>query len=208
MKSMLAVFAVVMLTTAWSASAQKIYKCTNEKGEIYYTQAYDPVRCAGGGAQLNEQGVEVRRIDRIKTPEELATEAAAEKSRAEAERLAAEQREADRILLSAYANEDDIKRAHAQRMQMIDTEIQTAKLQLTSLQAKLAELLAVAAESERANSPVPESIASQIENVRRQIGGQNENITRSETERVTGTAEFESTIARYRELVAAQRARM
>jgi hypothetical protein len=200
--------ALAALALAAPAQAQKIYKCTNEKGEIYYSQAYDKVRCSGGGAQLNEQGIAVRTIDRIKSPEEIAADKKAAAEKAEADRIAAEKAESDRVLLAAYSSEDDLKRVHDQQMQMIDTAVQTAKLQLANQQGSLADLLAVAAESERAKKPVPENIATSIGTVRRQIEEQNATITRKEAERITATAEFEATLDRYRKLVAAQKARM
>jgi hypothetical protein len=208
MKRVVPLLALAALALAAPAQAQKIYKCRNEKGELYYSQAYDPVRCAGGGAQMNNQGVAVRQIDRIKTPEERAAEEEAARQRAEAERIAAEQRESDRILLTAYANEDELKRVHDQQMEMIDTAVATAKLQLENQQRALADLLAVAAESERAKKPVPENIANSIGIVRRQIEEQNALITRKDAERATATAEFQAKLERYRKLVAEQKARM
>jgi hypothetical protein len=208
MKRVVPLLALAALALAAPAQAQKIYKCRNEKGELYYSQTYDPVRCAGGGAQMNNQGVAVRQIDRIKTPEERAAEEEAARQRAEAERIAAEQRESDRILLTAYANEDELKRVHDQQMEMIDTAVATAKLQLENQQRALADLLAVAAESERAKKPVPENIANSIGIVRRQIEEQNALITRKDAERATATAEFQAKLERYRKLVAEQKARM
>lgn len=196
------------LVLAAPVHAQKIYKCKNEKGEIYYSQAFDRARCAGGGAQLNQQGLAVREIPRVKSAEELAAEKQAAAEKAEADRIAAEQAESDRILLTAYGNEDELKRVHDQQMEMIDTAVETAKLQLANQQRSLADLLAVAAESERAKKPVPENIAKSISTVRRQIEDQNATITRKEAERVTSTAEFEAKLARYRKLVEAQKARM
>jgi hypothetical protein len=208
MKRVTPLLVLATLALAGPAHAQKIYKCKNEKGEIYYSQAYDPARCGGGGAQLNNQGVAVRQIPRVKSAEEIAAEQKAAAEKAEADRIAAEQAESDRILLTAYGNEDELKRVHDQQMQMIDTAVETAKLQLANQQRSLADLLSVAAESERAKKPVPENIAASISTVRRQIEDQNATITRKEAERVTATAEFEAKIARYRKLVEAQKARM
>jgi hypothetical protein len=203
----LPLLALATLALAGPAQAQKIYKCKNDKGELYYSQSYDPVRCAGGGAQMNSQGVAVRQIDRVKTAEELAADKAAAAERAEADRIAAEKRQVDQVLMMSYANEDELKRVHEQQMQVIDTAVATAKLQLANQQRTLADLLAVAAESERAKKPVPDNIATSIGTVRKQIEDQNAFITRKDGERVSATAEFEAKLARYRELVAEQEAR-
>lgn len=208
MKRVTPLLVLAALALAGPAQAQKIYKCKNEKGEIYYSQAFDRSRCAGGGAQLNQQGLAVKEIPRTKSAEELAAEKQAAAEKAEADRIAAEQAESDRILLTAYGSEDELKRVHDQQIEMIDTAVETAKLQLANQQRSLADLLAVAAESERAKKPVPENIANSIGTVRRQIEDQNATITRKEAERVTATAEFEAKLDRYRKLVEAQKARM
>jgi hypothetical protein len=204
----LSLLVLATLALAGPAQAQKIYKCKNEKGELYYSQSYDPVRCAGGGAQMNSQGVAVRQIDRVKTAEELAADKAAAAERAEADRIAAEKRQVDQVLMMSYANEEELKRVHEQQLQVIDTAVATAKLQLANQQRTLADLLAVAAESERAKKPVPDDIAANIGTVRKQIEEQNAFITRKDGERVEATAEFDAKLVRYRELVAEQKSRM
>jgi hypothetical protein len=207
MKRLLPVLAIVALCVAVPARAQKIYKCRNEKGEIYYSQSYDTVRCAGGGARLNQQGVAVKEYDRVKTAEELAADKAAAAQKAEADRIAAEQAKSDQVLLMSYANEDDLKRAHVQEMQMIDTAVATAKLQLENQQRTLASLLSLAAEAERAKKPVPENIAKSIGKVRSQIEEQNTFMVRQEEIRAQSSKDFEAVLARYRDLVAKQAAR-
>jgi len=207
MKRILPALAVLALCVAAPIHAQqKIYKCTNEKGEAYFANTYDPVRCAGGGTQLNAQGVAVRSFERIKTADELAAEKAAVAEKEEAERIAAEQKAADQVLLMSYANEGDLTRAHQQELQMIDTTVATAKLQLENQQRTLAELLAVAAESERAKTPVPENIAKSIGIARSQIEEQNAVMVRKDAERLVSIKEYEAELARYRDLLARQAA--
>ncbi len=207
MKRVLPALAVLALCVAAPVHAQKkIYKCTNEKGETYFANTYDPVRCAGGGSQLNAQGVAVRNFDRIKSAEELAAEKVAADEKAEADRIAAEQKAADQVLLMSYASEDDLTRAHQQELQMIDTTVATAKLQLENQQRTLADLLAVAAESERAKTPVPEKIAKSIGTARSQIEEQNAVMVRKDAERLVSIKEHKEKLARYRDLLARQAA--
>lgn len=197
---------LLALALAAPAQAQKIYKCKNDKGETFYTQSYDPVRCAGGGAQLNQQGVAVREIPRIKSAEELAAEKAAAAAKAEADRIAAEQKAADQVLLMSYATEEDLVRAHQQELQMFDTTIETAKLQVENQQRTLADLLGAAAESERAKKPVPDNIARNIATVRSQIEQQNALILQKEQQRALSSKEADERLARYRKLVEEQSA--
>lgn len=203
MKVLAVAMALTLAGFAGGAGAA-IYKCKNEKGEIYYSQTFQASRCAGGGAQLNEQGMPVRTIERRKTPEELAAEKAEAERKAEQKRLDDAQVQADRVLMQSYANEDDLKRAHEQEMQAIDSSIATAKMQLVSQQKAMNDFLGVAAESERAGKAVDPVVVKNITTVRDQIEEQNVMIARKEAEREASNAVFEERIARYRQLTAKQ----
>jgi hypothetical protein len=199
---------LILAALAWAqpAAAAQIYKCKNEKGEIYYAQAYDPARCGGGGAQLNEQGLAVRTIERRKTAEELAAEKAQAEAEAEARRKLEADRQADQVLLMSYASADDLKRAHQEQLDVIDQAIATARIQAESQQKSLAELLASAAESERAGKPIPDAVTKSIANVRGTIEQQHAVAAKREAERAAATAEFEARLKRYETLKARNQA--
>jgi hypothetical protein len=195
---------VLALGVALSASAHgagKMYKCVNAQGQVEYRQTFDPKLCNQGGAQLNEQGLAVKQFERPKTAEELAAEKAKAQAEAEAKAAVERQQQEDQVLLMSYASEDDLKRGHEAQMQAIDTAIATANLQLGNQQKSLADLLGSAAESERANQPVPEALAANIATVRKQIEEQNRFIARKEAEKVAAEAEFARKLAKYRDVV-------
>ncbi len=199
--------ALALLSLALPGAAQpKIYKCKNDKGELYYSHAFDPARCSGGGAQLNDQGMAVKEIERRKSAEELAAE------KAEAQRLAVEQqkadaiKQADQVLMLSYATEEDLARAHQQETEVFDNAIATTHLQVRSQENSLSELLASAAEAERAGRQVSDEIATGIGTVRQQIEAQNAFIERQETEKEAANAEFALKLKRYRDLKAKQTA--
>lgn len=200
-RSAFVVATVLLAAFAGDAAAEKkIYKCRNEKGEIYYANSFDRAKCGGGGAQLNEQGLAVRQIERQKTPEEIAAEKlAAEKAEEEKRRLEAEQH-AEQVLMLSYASEDDLERAHDKSVEAIDTAIATTQMQLANQQKSLAELLASAAESERAGLEVSADVAKNIKLVRTQIESQNQFIARKEQEKIAEQAEYEARLKRYREV--------
>ncbi|HET9484166.1 MAG TPA: DUF4124 domain-containing protein [Xanthomonadales bacterium] len=195
----------VLLAAAFDARAeQKIYKCKNENGELYYSQTYDPKRCGGGGAQMSHQGVAVKKIDRIKTPEELAAEKAQAQKDAEAKKIADKKAHEDQVLMQSYANEEELVRVHEDGMRVIDTAIATTRMSMKNQEKSLTELLAAAAEAERAKKPVPESISKGITTVRKTLEEQQAQIAKREAEKVAATAGFEAKRARFRELKAAQ----
>lgn len=195
------VLAIGLAFACGAQAAGKMYKCKNAQGQIEYRQTFDPKLCSQGGTQVNEQGVAVKQFDRPKTPEEIAAAKAKAQADAEAQAKIEEQQRQDQVLLMSYASEDDLKRGHEQQMQAIDTAIATANLQLVNQQKSLADLLGSAAEAERANQPVGESLAANIATVRKQIEEQNTFIARKEAEKVAAEAEFARKLAKYREVV-------
>ena len=202
------VLAVAILIASGSAFAQegakKIYKCKNEKGEVYYSQSYDPKFCAGGGAQMNSAGIAVKQIDRIKTPEEIAADKVAAAKAAEAKRIEEARIKADNVLLLSYPGEEDLLRAHNNELESVDGVIKTTELSLVSHEKSLAELLAAAADAERAKQPVPEALTARIDGVRKELEAQRALIARKNEEKAGMVAAYEQRLKRFRELKARQ----
>jgi hypothetical protein len=197
---------LLLLLAAAPASATSIYKCKDESGNIYYSQSFDPAKCGAGGAELNEQGMAVREIERRKTPEELAAEKAAAEIAAEAERRQQAQQQADRVLLMSYATEDDLRRSNQQELEVIESAIQTGRLQMARQERALADLLASAADAERAGQTVSADLSARIDVVRGQIEDQRAFITRKLAEQAQSNLEFTMRLIRYREMRARQEA--
>lgn len=196
----------LLLLAAAPASATTIFKCKDENGKIYYSQSFDASKCAAGGSELNEQGMAVREIERRKTPEELAAEKAAAEVAAEAERRQQAQQQADRVLLMSYASEDDLRRSNQQELEVIESAIQTGRLQMGRYERHLAELLAQAADAERAGQAVPAELTGRIDSVRAQIEDQRAFITRKLAEQAQSNLEFTMRLIRYREMRSRQEA--
>ena len=181
-------FAAALLLAAASAAGaegtKKIFKCTN--------------------AQMNSQGVAVKQIDRLKTPEELAADQRAAAAAAELRREQEARNKADLVLLLSYPGEADLLRAHNQELESVDGIIKTTELSIASHEKSLAELLAAAADAERAKQPVPATLTTSIDNVRRELETQRALIERKSAEKAELTAAYETRLARFRELKAKQ----
>jgi hypothetical protein len=193
-----------LLAVAFSAGAgeaRKTYKCLNGKGEIYYSDHYDPERCKGGGAQLNSEGIQVRKIDRQMTPEEVAEAKEKAAREAEEQRVAEKQAHADRVLLQTFANEDELTRAHQKELAQVDTEMTAGRAALKAQEKNLTELLNMAADAERAGQKVPAGVTKNIGIVRRQVDSQKTFILRKQTQKDDLDRSYQAQLARYRELV-------
>ena len=187
-----------------SQAAPKIFKCKNANGEVFYSQVYDATKCGGGGSEISEHGVAVRTIDRIKTPEELAAEKVIAEQEAEAARIEEARRRADEVLAISYPSEDDLKRGFDEEIEAIDSTIESANLSIRSHQKSLAQWLAVAAEAERANKPVPDDVSANISMVRGHLQEQRALIAKGKKDKVKAKARFDDRLARYREIKSRQ----
>lgn len=198
--SILLGFVLLALVPAVGAEPSKIYKCKNEKGEVFYTQTYNPALCSGGGAELSEQGIAIRTIERVKTAEELAREKAAAEEAAKAAAARALQQESDQVLMLSYASEEAIAQARDNDLAGVMRSIQTTEYQRDTQQDTLTALLGEAAEFERAGQPVPETLAQKLALVRTQLETQNAIIERKRKETAAIRAQYDLKLKRFKEL--------
>lgn len=190
-----------LIAVAPTVSA-KIYKCTDAAGKVYYSQSFDPKTCAGGGAQLNAQGLQVKTLERQKSAEELAAEKAEAERAAEAAKIAEAKAQQDRALSLSYDSEDDLMRARDQELEVADARIETAQLTRKSQEKTLSELLQHAASFELAKQPVPAATTEKLTQVRALIETANRQIAEQEAAKQKLQSDYEVKLARYRELKA------
>ena len=115
---------LVALATAPADAAgpakKKLYRWTDAKGEVHYTDALPPEAAADARDTLNRDGRAVDRTDRAPTEEERVAQ------QAEAERLAAEKKQQedaakmDAVLVASYPAEADLARAYKERFDLIE----------------------------------------------------------------------------------------
>lgn len=106
----------------------ELYRWTTPDGQIHFGDNMPSSQAERGYDIINPAtGVVIRHINRAKTPDELAAEAAAEQKRQEEAKAAADQARKDQVLLQLYSNKADIERARAQRMAEVNAQITQLK---------------------------------------------------------------------------------
>lgn len=206
-----AVLALVIAAPAFAAGSgpaqpHQRYKWTDAEGNLHYSDALPPEAAKYGYEVVNAQGVVVKHVDRAKTAEEKAA-AKAEIAKAQAAKDTAEARaRTDKQLLAAYPTEDDLKRAQHQQTEMMDQNLNSARISLQSQEKSLAELLGHAAEVEANGKPVPANLAKKIADMRKQVDEQRTYIARKQKERDDTVAHFDEDLAHYRGLKEPQEA--
>lgn len=184
---------------------KKMYKWTDQQGNVHYSDQIPPEAKEYARERISDQGVSIDRVERAMTPEELAAQRAAEE-KAEADAKAAEaQRKADEALLNSYASEEDLTRSYNQRVDLLEQTLEARSIEIGVREKGLAQLVAQAAEMERAGRVVSDTLKQTIAGERTEIERQKEFMKSKEGEREAARAEYEHNLERYRSALARQK---
>ncbi|MFI4924300.1 MAG: DUF4124 domain-containing protein [Vicinamibacteria bacterium] len=198
----LAVAAALALAVA-SASAQKqaqppqqqLYKWTDEKGNVHYS---DKAPDSRGGVVLDKQGRQVRTIEAPPTPEQARVrEAEAERQKV----LAKEQEGAarrDRALLASYTTESEIDLARARASATYETQIQSAQAYLAQLTKRKQDI--DTRKARFGDKPIPPQLESESASVNNEYAKNSDLVAQKRRELAAVVARYESDKARWREL--------
>ena len=178
------------------------FKWHDPAGNLHYSDTLPPEAAKYGYEVVSPQGIVVKHVERAKTSAELAAaKTAAARAQSERDVTAAQAREDER-LISGYPEESDLKRAQAQKLEMLGQQVVAAQISLRSQEQVLADLLGRAAEAERNGKVLPEAQARQLASLRKQVDEQRAVVDRRQAEHDNAGAQFEQETARYRKLKA------
>lgn len=193
---------VLGLSVVAPASAGKLYKWVDEKGNVHFSDKVPREAAKLAREEMNQSGVTVKEVARAKTQEELAAETAQKVKDEELRKVAEAQAQADRALMLSYTTEEDLIRAREQELGVIDSNLATAKLTMASQEKNLSDLLAHAADFERNKKPVPPAVNDSIAHVRAQIEAQQKTLVEREGAKDIVRKDYEAKLARWHELSA------
>ena len=176
------------------------YKWKDADGQVHYSDILTPEALQVGYDVISLQGVLIKHVDRAKTPEELKADEAAALAAATAKREADRQAMADQQTLAAYATEKDLRTAHQAQLDMIDQSIHANETSLASQEKSLTDVLARAAALDRDGKPVPATLQSQIDVLRKNIDRQKAYIGVKKKEKDDTQQKFTVELDHYREL--------
>src|SRR5579871_322433 len=120
-------------SAATDTSKSLTYKWVDEQGVVHYGDSIPPQYAQKEGQVLNRQGVEVRRLEAQKTPEQLAADA-----RIQEERL--RQKQHDSFLLATYTSVKDIEALRDLRLEQLRGQRAAAEQYVETLQSRLSAL--------------------------------------------------------------------
>ena len=184
--------------STWADAGRTVYKWVDEKGVTHYGDHIPPEYATQERQVINKQGVEIRRLEAQKTPEEMAAE--------EQKKLEVEQSQnRDRNLRNTYGSVQEIERLRDQRMTLLSDQIKVTSQFLEVLNGKLKKLRASSTRfkpySDDPNAPaMPDQIAEDLVRQGNDIRTQEQNLREKRSEEATMRKQFESDIERFKEL--------
>jgi hypothetical protein len=189
-----------VLTASAAEHSKHRYKWKDAQGNLHFDDALPIEALQFGYDEVNSQGIVVKHVDRTKTAEETKAEEDAAASQAAQQHTADEQATRGQQLLAAYPDERDLVSAQQAQMDVLEQNIHTTQISLSSQEKSLTELLSHAADIERGGKPVPAPQQQQIDVLRRNIEKQKAYIARKQQEKPGLTQKFADELAHYREL--------
>lgn len=187
-----------LLAIAVNAHAA-LYKWTDERGRVHYTDQLPAEAMNRERVELNRQGLPIKKAEpsRPAVQRIAKTEDDDQRQRqAERERVIAQRR--DRALVESYTNEGEIDLAKTRAIATIDGQVQSAEAFIAQMAKRREEL--EAKKGTFAPRPVPGSIAREIETIDTEIGHQNEFIAGKRKEAASVGARYDADKLRFREL--------
>lgn len=198
----LAALASCVTVSAADGDRRNRYKWRDAGGALHYSDSLPAEAAKFGYEVVNGQGIVVRRVERAKTADELAV-AKAQQARQTAEREEAQVRaRQDAKLLSAYPDTAALDRAHRQRLEMLEQQVEAARIGLRSQEQALADQLAHAAEIERNGKTLPAPQVQLIAQTRKEVEHLDTELKRREQERASAATALDAEKTRYLQLQA------
>jgi hypothetical protein len=199
-------YSLILITTLFLASlssaslAGKLYKWTDERGNVHYSDRIPPQEVTRAHTHLNQRGVTVDKVDRAKTAEELRAAEEEERLRKEQQALIAKQKAEDDVLRRSFRTEDDIVMTRDGQLMAIDANIRIARGNIKRLKIKLEEMQRDAAARELSGGKISAAFQKDIDNKNQALKSAYQSIVNQEHDKDRIRRSFARDLKRFREL--------
>ena len=197
-----AALALALLMPAGAAHAAT-YKWVDEKGVVHYTDHMPAEAVNKGNAELNKQGVTVKKTDPAPTAEQRRAKEEEEARQRELIRQQDEAARRDRALLSSYTTEGEIDLARNRSLRTIESVVHSSKAYTEQLVRRKTEI-ENKKKTDFANKPTPPAMERELDSIKEELAKQDELLALKQKEVVAVNAKYDADKKRWRELVAAK----
>lgn len=180
-------------------------KWVDENGQVHYGDRIPAEYLRGEHSVINEQGIEVRKNQAMKTEEELKREAELlkHKQSEERKRRIEERKQAlrDRVLTDTFTTENDLIIARDARVEAVDSQISLTKTLIEHDQQRLSDVQGRIKSIETSGREAPENLHKEVKSLSRQLENNEKFIEDRKNERQKIIDSFDADIKRFRELM-------
>jgi hypothetical protein len=176
-----------------------LYKWTDDRGIIHYSDQIPADAVNRANLQLNRQGLTVRKTEQARPPPQPVAKTENDEQRirqAERDKLLAARR--DRALVESYTDEKEIDLAKARAVATIDGQVQSAQAYIAQMQKRRDEL--EGKKGTYAPRPVPGALVLEIETIDAEVARQHEFVAAKKKEAATVAARYDADRQRFLEL--------
>jgi uncharacterized protein DUF4124 len=179
-------------------SDKTVYRWTDEQGVVHYGDRIPPQYAQKERTVLNSRGVEVRKLDAQKSPEQAAAEARAQLT-------VFRQKQHDAFLITNYGSVKDIEALRDVRLDQLRVQKSAAEQYVESLHSRLSTLQ-TRAKVFKPYSPrpdarrMPDDLAEDLVHTLNELRTQSNVVATKSEEEAALKAQFQADIERYREL--------
>ncbi len=182
------------------SSGRRLYKWIDAQGIAHYGDRIPPEFANQEHEVFNSKGIPVGHLDAQKSPEQAAID---EQKKAAAEEL----RNRDKNLLTAYVSVQEIERLRDQRLALLADQMRVTSqfldiLNGRMLKAEKTTMLYKPYSGDPQAAQMPDQIADDLVHIANDIRTQEQNLQEKKHEDAMMRAQFESDIARFKELKA------
>ena len=187
-----------VLALAPAAAQERMYKCVDARGKVYYTQV-PPPECLGRDTQeLNKSGTLIRKNPAALSPAQVQAREAERKKKIEDEERSKEERRKNLALLNTYSSEKDIEDARTRALKEAQGAIEDTERRIAGAQKRHQEL-----EVEKefyVKKPMPFKLKQEITNNEIEIKNQTALLDAKKKEISTINTKYDEEKRRYIEL--------
>lgn len=188
-----------------SALAGKLYKWTDEKGVVHYSETMPTEAKDRSSTEIDKRGRTLRKNDAALTPDQVRAIEEDKERRKSEEKQVAEQKRRDNALLNTYTTESEIDDARTRALSGATQALQAIEARQKSSRAKIDGLKKQAGDWKAKGKPVPESLKEELAAADREAAKIATELQTKETEIANLKQKYDYDKNRFRELVAVQK---
>ena len=196
--------ALFLLAAAWAGAAAAApsksvtYRWVDDQGIVHYGDHVPPQYSQKEHTELNAEGVELKRLDAEKSPEQQARDARTQE-------VILRQKQHDSFLLTTYTSVADIEALRDERLQQLKAQRAAAEAYVETLRTRLAALQSRALLFTPYNPKpgahrVPDDLTEDLVRTLNEMRSQSAAIVERHAQETSLRCQFQADIDRYRQL--------